>query len=339
MVQRIQMLNPGQRLLIFALFMVGGLMLLVALVVLLIILTASSGSRLTSVSLAEGFTVREFTTLPGDDVYPAAVTVAPDGTVYTASYATGAVYSVSTNDRTVTEIPGTRDALTTVTGLEAGPDGTLYIAGFYRPEGDDLSGGIWRVTPDGLLEQFTSFARNAEFVFMDDITLDAEGNIYITDRTRSEIWRFDPTGNGAPWWNVPASDARAPDVVPTGLAYNAVTDSLIVTDSEANTIYSISLEDGSTRILYRYPGTRDAPSFDGVTVAPDGTIYVAALAESQIGMLRDEQIIYIAGSFRGSSDVTYHEGQLYVANFDSRALVDPTRRPQLPFGLDVITLP
>lgn len=339
MIQRIQMLNPGQRLLIFTLFMVGGLMLLVALVVLLIILTASSGTRVTAVSLVEGVTVREFVALPGEDVYPAAVAAAPDGTVYTASYSSGAVYRVSADGGAVTEIPGARDTLTTVTGLEAGPDGTLYIAGFYRPDGENLSGGIWRMAPGGPLEQFASFAGNADFVFMDDITLDAAGSIYITDRTRSEIWRFDPSGSGAPWWNVPASDARAQDVVPTGLAYNPVTNSLIVTDSEANTLYSINLDDGSTRILYRYPGTRDAPSFDGVTVTPDGTIYVAALAESQVGMLQDGQIVYIAGGFRGASDVSYHNGRLFVANFDSRALVDPTRRPQLPFALDVIILP
>jgi hypothetical protein len=33
------------------------------------------------------------------------------------------------------------------------------------------------------------------------------------------------------------------------------------------------------------------------------------------------------------------DGRLIVANFDSVSLVQPGVRPQLPFALDVITLP
>ena len=48
---------------------------------------------------------------------------------------------------------------------------------------------------------------------------------------------------------------------------------------------------------------------------------------------------YIAGQFRGSSDVDAGDGgRLYVANWDQSALALPFVTPRLPFGIDVVTL-
>jgi len=104
--------------------------------------------------------------------------------------------------------------------------------------------------------------------------------------------------------------------------------------------YRIALEDQSTHILYQYNGSEEGePGFDGVTVSEDGTIYLAAFASRELMRLTDGEVVTLVAGFRGVSDVVYVDGTIYATNFDSRGLVLPGIQPQLPFALDVITLP
>jgi sugar lactone lactonase YvrE len=143
------------------------------------------------------------------------------------------------------------------------------------------------------------------------------------------------------WWT-PPSDIEG--VVPTGLAYEPSNNAILVTDSEQNTVYRLGISDtgasdGVGTLLYRYTQQVNFPSFTGITVAPDGTIYIAALAQNGVVRLEDDDITYIAGNFRGANDVAAApDGRLYVANFDARALVVPLVRPQLPFAIGVIEI-
>ncbi|MCZ2097353.1 MAG: hypothetical protein LC121_14045 [Anaerolineae bacterium] len=53
--------------------------------------------------------------------------------------------------------------------------------------------------------------------------------------------------------------------------------------------------------------------------------------------MNDGRLDYVAGLFRGSSDVEYAApNRLYVTNFDQASIVIPVVRPQLPFAIDVI---
>lgn len=341
MIQRIQTLPTGQRYLIFLLIFGGGLMLIVGAVVFLFTFTLNSADRVEAVALVDGVSVREFATLADDDAYPASLAVASDGTVYTGSYATGAVWEINPIG-VPREIPDTRNTIDSVTGLTVGADNSLYINGIQSIYADEEPrSAIWRYV-DGILTEVGSISPSDElnetFIVPDDIAVDSLGNIYVADRTRREVWQITPEGNAFEWWSAPEDDDNADDVIPTGLHYDATTDTLLITDSEENTIYRVQMDGLATEIVYRYEDSTDKPSFDGLTVAPDGTIYVAALAENTIGMIENGELIYIVGNFRGASDVEYHDGRLYVTNFDSRSLVDPLRDAQLPFGLDVIDL-
>jgi sugar lactone lactonase YvrE len=142
--------------------------------------------------------------------------------------------------------------------------------------------------------------------------------------------------SGEAWWTPPAADNP---YAPTGLAFDESTNTLIVTDSNNSAIFRVALDGASADILYEHGTRAFTPVFDGVTVTPDGTIYVAALEQNGIAVLRDGELEYVAGSFRGSSDVDYHDGSLYVTNFDSLSLVVSAVRPRLPFAIDLIDLP
>ena len=331
------MMNQGQRVIIFALVFGSGMLLILALTAFLFLQSLNNAPRSVAVAQQEGITVEEYAILPDDDSYPAALTVSADGTVFTGSYDTGAVWSVSSTGE-INEIPGTRDIIGAVTGLTFSPNGTLYILDRIESSPSASGGVIWRLTPDGQLFVFGSIPD--DFISPDDIVTDADGKVYVTDRGRREIWRFDPTGTPDLWWTVPETDERADDVLPTGLAYDPVQNAILLTDTLADTIYRITLPDKTTDILYRYMGSETVPGFDGITVAPDGRVYVAAFNQRAVVELRDGELIPLAQGFRGGSDVEYYDERLYVTNFDQRSIALPgIVEPQLPFALDVITLP
>jgi streptogramin lyase len=335
---RIQSLNKGQRVLVFITIMGGGVLLLVGITLLLVLTSANGEPRREAVALANNAVVREFAQLPGDNAYPAALAVAPDGTVYTGSYATGALWTINPADGKPQEVPGSRDAIGSVSGLTVAPDGTVFIVDRVSADPRTTGGDVKRLGKDGKITTFGKIAGG--FLSPDDITLDRQGNVYVSDRGRAQVWRFNPDGNNpVAWWSSPNIDGVT-QYQPTGLAYDAGKDAIIITDGQNNVIYWAKVADASTEVLYQHGTKPYPPGLDGVTVTPDGTVYVAALGQNGVARVDGDRLTYIAGQFRGSSDVDFAApDRLYVTDFDAFSLAVPAVRPRLPFGLDVITLP
>lgn len=335
MLARIQQLPRPQRLVIFVLIFGGALMGLIAITALLLLVTLNSEGQKPAVALVQNMTVREFMTLPDNDSYPASVAVSPDGIVFTGSYVSGAIWAEDVPGK-VTELPGTRDSIGSVSGLTFASDGTIYIVDQLDADTRTLGGALKTMKIDGTISDFATIDDEQGFVLPDDVALDSQGRVYVSDRGRGEIWRFDADGsNGVAWWTPPEAEDETRHV-PTGLAYDAVNDSMIVTDSNLNVVYRVSIADASATVLYEHGNREFAPGFDGVTVTPDGEIYIAATAQNGVVTLKDGKLEYVAGQFRSPSDVEYRDGKLYVANFDSFSLVVPAVKPRLPFSIDVI---
>jgi len=337
MLQSIQRMNTWQRILLFIPIFGGGLFALVAVTVLLVSNTINT--RGTSVALSDTVTVKQFVTLSDNDAYPAAVAVAPNGTIYTGSYKTGTLWSI-TPAGDITEIPGSRDAIGAVSGLTVAPDGTLYIVDRSESDPRTTGGSIKRLTPDGKITTFAESPGTTGFTSPDDIAVDAAGNVYVSDRGRDTVWRFTPDGSSAiAWWTPPLLDG-VENYEPTGLAYDAARSALLITDGIVNTLYRVSADGVTSELLYRHGDRPDAPGFDGLTITPDGVIYLAALGQNGVARLDGDALTYIAGLFRGSSDVDYSavNNRLYVTNFDSSSLVVSALTPRLPFALDEIDL-
>ena len=335
MIRRIQQRPRRQRKIIFGLLFGGGLLLILLITAALLLLSLNTNLRDQSVALVEGVRVREFAVLPDDDAYPASVAVGPDGTVYTGSFVSGAIWSI-TPDGVVTEIPGTRGAIGAVAGLTIGPDGTLYVVDQLDSSTLTQGGRVIQITFEDDGPQFTTIDDKRGFLLPDDVALDGQGNLYVSDRGRAEVWRYTPDDTWSLWWPPASSTDVITNSAPTGLAYDPGSDSLIITDSQLNSIQQVEIATGNTTLLY-WHGNRDfAPGFDGVTVDDDGQIYVAAMAQNGLALLKDGELDYIAGVFRGISDVAYDGQRLFAANFDSFSLVVNLVRPQLPFALDVI---
>ena len=350
MINRLQRLPQGPRIVIFSFMVIGGVLLLGGLTLALLVLTLNSSPRQTARALVETVTIAQFAALPGDDAFPSTVDVGPDGAVYTASYSTGALWSLSPDARTITEIPNTRDTFDSVSALAVRPDNTLLVVAYTGGEA-----GAWAVhsvTPGGQIALFGAPNDAQGFVSPFDIALDPDGAAYVVDRARAEIWRW-PSPGAAPelWWSLLTTpiDSASPEggptpaplgrPAPTGIAYDPSTDTLVVTDPDSNTIVRIPRDRSAAQIVFRSLDTRFPPGLDGIVVAPDGTLYVTALDQKGLARVSSPtELTYISGGFRGPSDLAFTpDGRLIVANFDSAALVQPGIRPQLPFALDILT--
>lgn len=336
MLQNIQRLRPVQRLIVFILIFGGGLFALIALTVVLI--SGTINTRTASQALTSEVKVREFAALPDNDAYPAALAVAGDGSVYTGSYKSGALWKISPQGA-ISEVPGSREALGAISGLAAGKDGSVYIVDQDDADPRTSGGRIQRLNPDGTISLFAAQPDTQGFVSPDDIALDGTGNLYVSDRGRDVIWRFTADGTGTAWWTAPTLEG-VQSYEPTGLAYDASHDALLVTDGLNNLVYRVSLRDASSELLYQHGERPNPPGLDGVTITPEGAIYIAALGQNGIARLEGDALVYVAGLFRGSSDVDYdpETKRLYVTNFDSASLAYPVLIPRLPFALDVIEL-
>ena len=200
---------------------------------------------------------------------------APDGTVYTGSFATGAIWQI-TPDGVVSEVPGTRDAIGAVMGMAVAPDGSLLVVDQLDTDPRSSGGKVMRVQ-DGSVTTFADMG----FVAPNDIAIDC-GGARLRQRLRHaiEVWRFDADGsNGAVWWTPPAPAASTRRAI-TGLAYDPLRDAIIITDPEINDIYRVAVSDGTTELIYHHGDRANPPGFDGATVTPDGTLYVAALGQN-----------------------------------------------------------
>lgn len=295
-----------------------------------------SPPRAQAVAVAAGITVREYVALPDDDAYPAALAIGADGTLYTGSYQSGALWAIG-RDGVVRGIPGSRERIGSVTGLDVAPDGTLYILDRIAPL--DAKGAVVWMVADGELNAVVEIPNDdmKGLVLPEDIAVDSSGQIYISDRKTSRVWRYAAAGEAIDvFWQMPCGETCAA----TGLAYDPAGDALLVTDSETDRVYRIRISDDAGRAERIYSDQADSGyGMDGIAISPEGDIYVALLGWNRVAKLQNGELVMLARDFRGASDVAYEadSDRLFVSNWNQFSLGFGTR-PQLPFALDALDL-
>lgn len=351
MTNALQKLSPQQRRVLFFVVMAVTVVVVLAISWLVLVALVRSSPRLVPIVLTEGWQVREYVQLNDADAYPATLAIAPDGTLYSGSYVTGALWAIAP-DGTQRELPDTRAQIGSVTAITVAPDGRLFVLDRLSPF-QALGMKIWLLEGD-TLTLFADYrgSRQETLLLPDDLAVDSAGNVYVSDRGRDFVWRIDPDGGGGTvWWRNPPI-ANVQNYAPTGLAYDPARHALFISDSALDILYQVDIgEDGSavnTRVLYTRQMSDEpiAIGFDGLSVLGD-TLYVAGLNNGRVGAfdLNTRRMTYLAGNFRGAVDVSAaQDGRVFVANWDQRSLLpvpvllfEVTIEPHLPFSLDVLT--
>lgn len=326
------------------LFLAFSLLIGVIVIVLMTWWVLGSAPRSVAIAVDESVIVEEYITLPDDDSYPAALAITANETIYTGSYASGALWQIS-SDRVIREVEGVRDRVGSITGLDVAPDGTLYILD--RVVALDAQGAvIWKYADDELTS-IVQIPNNETVgvVLPDDIAVDAQGFIYISDRDPARVWRYSADGENLGVWWTPPPATEGEDGAPTGLAYNPTNNHIVITDSNRDRIYSVPASvmdlaeaNENTNTLYS-DNNNDDYGLDGIHVTSTGDIYVALLNWNRVARLDDNNLTILARDFRGASDVVYAptKDALFVTNWNQFSLGFATS-PQLPFALDIVDL-
>ena len=226
--------------------------------------------------------------------------------------------------------------------MDAAPDGALYILD--RIAALESKGAIvWRLQATELTSVVQIPAEpSVGLLLPDDIAVDSAGQIYISDRDPARVWRYSREGRNLGIFWRPSAGVEA---APTGLAYDARRDAMLISDSAQDAVYRVpagavdpAAAMDATETLFN-DEARQGYGFDGIDVTPAGDIYLALLAWNRAARLDKGELLMLARDFRGASDLVYDaaRGRLIVTNWNQFSLGFGTL-PQLPFALDVIEL-
>ena len=214
---------------------------------------------------------------------------------------------------------------------------------------DPFSAGgakIWEISDDTVELRLDTLVRSTIPVGKpNDIAVDAEGRLYLLDIATAQILLLEGDELSI-WWQSPDESYQI-----AGLAYNPASDSLLMSDVARNAVYEIPLNaadaEQARETVFINEELETFPAFNGLTVAEDGTIYIAAFDINEIWQIipgTNEHTV-LTGNYRGSSDVAYDSAnkRLYVNNWDQSWLIPITLvimqvdvPPRLPFSVDVI---
>jgi len=333
------------RLLAFIVFVVLIVGLIIGITIGLYYFNVSNFPRLEPFALSETVSVAEYATFDDEEAYPGAVAVDENGILYTGSYVHGAVWRVNTSGD-ISEIPGSREQIGSVIGLDVAADGSVYVLDHL----DAFSNGgakVWQISGE-TITPVAEFGVEGDIVVSkpNDIAVDSNGRVYLLDISLSQILLLDGD-NIRIWWQVPDETYQI-----AGLAYHAVNDSLLISDANRHAIYEIPVsaedtESARETVFMLMESVQEAPQFNGITVDGNGAIYASAFDLNEIWQIEPENNEYtvLANNYRGGSDVAYDamNNRLFVNNWDQSWLIPVTLvivqvdiPPRLPFSVDVI---
>jgi sugar lactone lactonase YvrE len=300
-------------------------------------LGVNASPRSQSIAIQDSITVREWVTLPDDDAYPSSLALDDEGNMYTGSYVSGTVWRI-TPDGALTELAHTRDTFGSIAGLVWAEDG-LYVLD--QRDALLINGmTLWRWT-EGAEPEKVAESNDATHIPY-DLARDKDGNFYVSNvgQGPTQIVRYAVDGTGETWWTAPDKTKI------TGIAYDEAQDRLIAVDTLNSNLYSIPRSNPGDSTVFYEQAVAPKPGFDDADVAPDGTIYLAAVGLNRVAALTPAgELTYLAGAFRQDNRVVYDatRKRLYVNNTDQKSLVfdqvlfvNVDVLPKLPFALDVI---
>jgi len=187
--------------------------------------------------------------------------------------------------------------------------------------------GVYKI--DAKTHKVTPVATRAEgwpFCFPDDVDIDKNGNIYLTDLTYSGIWKISPDGKKVTMWCDDPLLNWGNTPLPLGVNV------LVFDKGEKNIFAATTTQPGR---IVRIPIKEDGSAgkavihsaghtiFDGIEIDDEGYIYASENALGQIIVispkagwagLTPRKVIARGAPLQGNTSLVLRDGVLYVAN-------------------------
>lgn len=213
--------------------------------------------------------------------------------------------------------------------IKTGPAPRSKIVGF-----DLREGGLVRSVDLG------------EGSFCNDLTTDADGNVYASDSAQPNIWRVGPDGAGL---TVFASDPRFAPAAPGTIGLNGIDvspdgDSLLVVRSIPAELFRVALDDPRDVGVVTFSGDPFAMPGDPRFPGPDGIeflgdeLYVAFDGGvQQLSFAGDDHAHAVVRTTTavptGLSSLTVADGRLYAIDSEVFRVMYGLQPPELPFRI------
>ena len=300
---------------------------------------------------------------PGLNEFPESVSADVSGNVYVSLQGSnGEIWRIKPNGEMTLHFrldPLPPEGSLGVLGVRTdGPDKLFAAVASFDP----ATHGVWQIKINGKAHRVEG---SEIMIAPDDLAIDDDGNIYVTDVVLGAVWRMSPDGNGGytvqPWVIDPllAGNGISGQGIPlgaNGIAYHDGRIHVAVTE-RAHIVSFDVLNDGSAGPAEIYAAHPSLFTMDGITVDHEGTVYAAVVALGGVSLGRVMRIeegqvpVEILGPADGLQLITSltfgsHPTDcdyLYVVNWDVlAATIGLTPKPALhgfvlPYSGDATT--
>ncbi len=212
-------------------------------------------------------------------------------------------------------------------GVKVAPNGDVYtVTGNFAS--DPPGAFVFRIEQDGTVHQVAALDPEG---FLDDLTIDEDGNLYVTDAFLGQVWKIDPQGNAAVWLSSPLflGDPAHPAVVIHDFGSCGVT-----LDKHQENLYVSNLDQGMiVRVPIGEDGEAGAPEVfasgpllvgaEGLAFDKKGTLFVGVQTQDRVAAVAPDGTVSVVaqgGVLDAPASIVFgsqpHDRKtLYIANF------------------------
>ncbi|MCL4296343.1 MAG: SMP-30/gluconolactonase/LRE family protein [Anaerolineae bacterium] len=269
-------------------------------------------------------------TLPGDRFFPEGITVTSDGTFFAGSMEEGSI---------VRALPGSAQA---EPFIEPGANGLVSVLGLYA---DERRGLLWACSADAgngklagtapvgvkAFDLRTGEARGSyDFPgggFPNDLTIDTEGNLYVTDSWTPRILRL-PAGGAAleEWINDPQLGVEQWSL--NGIDFDKNSGVIYMVNQLLGKLFRIALEtDGRAGAVTLIKTSLPLRRPDGLKVINPDTLATAEGGAGGMAVIRvsgdSAEVTVISEGLDDVSTFAFYQGSAWVVENQGRHFWDP----------------
>jgi sugar lactone lactonase YvrE len=269
-------------------------------------------------------------TIPGDCYFPEGVTVTPDGTFFVGSLFEGCIMRTQAGTDSMEPF------------IESGANGLVSVLGLWADEtrstlwacsSDAGNGRLTGRAPVGVkaFDLQTGAARGSyDFPgggFANDLTLDAQGNLYVTDSWTPRILRLSAGGAElVEWINDPQLGVEQWSL--NGIDFDRSSNVIYTVNQRAGLLFRIAIElDGSAGAVTLIQTSQELRRPDGLKVISPNTLATAEGGAGGMSIINVEgdtaRVRRIPASLDGVTTFAFYQGSAWVVEGQSDHFWDP----------------